>query len=134
MSDTFTPPGPLTTSTSASRSCASALTRVVPRPPFAEAAAVAARTCDWPDERAAREVLAVAADPTLVMYALGKLRIREWRAAVSPASRPSLKAFHDRLLRCGNAPLATVWRYYLDGQAGGTMAGANGATTNTEVS
>jgi hypothetical protein len=33
VSDTFTPPGPLTTSTSASRSCASALTRVVPRPP-----------------------------------------------------------------------------------------------------
>jgi hypothetical protein len=35
VSDTFTPPGPLRTSTSASRSCASALTRVVPRPPFA---------------------------------------------------------------------------------------------------
>jgi hypothetical protein len=32
VSDTFAPPGPLTTSTFASRSCASALTRVVPRP------------------------------------------------------------------------------------------------------
>jgi high affinity Mn2+ porin len=39
VSDTFTPPGPLTTSTFASRSCASALTRAVPRPPLAEVAA-----------------------------------------------------------------------------------------------
>jgi len=55
------------------------------------------------------------------------------RAAAGVASRPSLKAFHDRLMRCGNAPLTTVWRYYLDGEHGGTAAGAGGPTTNTEV-
>ena len=103
------------------------------RSPFAEAAALAARSCDWSAERAAREVLVVAADPTPAMYTLAKLRIREWRAAVSAASRPSLKAFHDRLMRCGNAPLATVWRYYLDGEHDGTVAGAGGPTTNAEV-
>jgi uncharacterized protein (DUF885 family) len=103
------------------------------RSPFAEAAALAARTCDWSAERAAREVLVVAADPRPAMYALAKLRIREWRAAAGAASRPSLKAFHDRLMQCGNAPLATVWRYYLDGEHAGPVAGTGGATTNTEV-
>ncbi len=103
------------------------------RSPFAEAAALAVRTCDWSEERAAREVLVLAADPSPAMYTLGKLGIREWRAAAGWASQPSLKVFHDRLMRCGSAPLATVWRYYLDGEHGGTAAGAGGPTTNTEV-
>ncbi len=103
------------------------------RSPFAEAAALAARTCDWSNERAAREVLVLAADPSPAKYTLGKLRIREWRAAAGPVSQPSLKAFHDRLMRCGSAPLATAWRYYLDGEHRGRTAGADGPTTNTEV-
>lgn len=97
---------------------------------FAQAAALAAQTCDWSKEQAAREVLVAAADQGPGMYTLGKLRIREWRASISPTSRSSLKAFHDRLLRCGNAPLATVWRYYLDGEQGGPAASAAGATTS----
>jgi len=51
------------------------------------------------------------------MYTLGKLRIRRWRALAGVGdSGPELKTFHDRLMRCGSAPLSTVWRYYLDGQ------------------
>lgn len=85
------------------------------RSTFMEASALAARTCDWSAERAAREVLIVAADPGPAMYTLAKLRIREWRAAAGLTTRPSLKAFHDRLLRCGHAPLATARRYCMDG-------------------
>jgi uncharacterized protein (DUF885 family) len=83
---------------------------------FAEAVGRAVLICDWSQERAAREVLVATSDPETAMYALGKLRIREWRrtAAVGTTGR-ELKSFHDRILRCGYAPLATVWQYYLDG-------------------
>lgn len=84
---------------------------------FGAAAANAAQLCGWSPERAAREVLIVVADPGGAMYALGRLRIREWRRQAGVGSAAAdLKPFHDRLLRCGNAPLATVWRYHLDGQ------------------
>lgn len=84
---------------------------------FGAAVAESATLCGWSPERAMREVLAVVADSGGAMYALGKLRIRRWReqAGVGDAA-VDLKAFHDRLIRCGNAPLSTVWRYYLDGQ------------------
>ncbi|MEV5546742.1 DUF885 family protein [Streptomyces sp. NPDC052309] len=84
---------------------------------FGAAAAEAATLCAWSPERAGREVLAVAANPAGAMYTLGKLHIRRWReqAGVRDAAA-DLKSFHDRLLRCGSAPLATVWRYYLDGR------------------
>jgi uncharacterized protein (DUF885 family) len=62
-------------------------------------------------------VLAVVADSGGAMYALGKLHIRRWRELAGVGGTAAdLKAFHDRLIRCGNAPLSTVWRYYLDGQ------------------
>jgi uncharacterized protein (DUF885 family) len=81
------------------------------------AVAEAVTLCGWSPERAAREVLAAVAEPGNAMYTLGKLHIRRWRelARVS-GSAATLKAFHDRLLHCGSAPLSTVWRYYLDGQ------------------
>ncbi|MGW1656551.1 DUF885 family protein [Streptomyces atratus] len=87
------------------------------RSKFGAAAAEAATLCAWSPERAGREVLAVAAQPAGAMYTLGKLRIRRWRelAGVSD-SAADLKAFHDRVVRCGSAPLSTVWRYYLDGR------------------
>jgi hypothetical protein len=84
---------------------------------FGAAVAEAASLCGWSPERAAREVLAVVADGSSAMYTLGKLHIRRWRALAGAGdSATELKAFHDRLVRCGNAPLSTVWRYYLDGQ------------------
>jgi hypothetical protein len=85
------------------------------RSKFGATAAEAAALCGWPLERAAREVLAVVAEPAGAMYTLGKLHIRRWRARTG-ASGADLKAFHDRIVRCGSAPLSTVWRYYLDGQ------------------
>ncbi|WP_133912186.1 DUF885 family protein [Streptomyces sp. NBC_00582] len=84
---------------------------------FGAAAAEAATLCAWSPERAGREVLAVAAHPAGAMYTLGKLHIRRWReSAGATASAAGLKAFHDRLLRCGGAPLSTVRRYSLDGR------------------
>jgi hypothetical protein len=86
---------------------------------FVAAVATVAALCGWSPERAAREVLVVAADPSGAMYTLGRLHIRRWRAlACAGESAADLKAFHDRLIRCGNAPLSTVWRYHLDGQGG----------------
>ncbi|WP_079159445.1 DUF885 family protein [Streptomyces griseus] len=84
---------------------------------FGEAAAEAATLCAWSPERAGREVLAVVAHPAGAMYTLGKLHIRRWRewAGVSD-SAAELKSFHDRLLRCGSAPLSAVRRYHLDGR------------------
>ncbi|MBB4906183.1 DUF885 family protein [Actinophytocola algeriensis] len=72
--------------------------------------------CGWSAERAAREVVIVAADPGGAMYALGKSRIRAWRREVG-TGRPALKEFHDRLVACGNVPLSTALRYYRDGLA-----------------
>jgi uncharacterized protein (DUF885 family) len=87
------------------------------RSKFGAAAAEAATLCAWSPERAGREVLAVAANPAGAMYTLGKLHIRRWRELAGVRdSAADLKSFHDRLLRCGSAPLATVWRYYLDGR------------------
>ncbi|MER6447518.1 DUF885 family protein [Streptomyces venezuelae] len=84
---------------------------------FGAAAAEAATLCGWSPERAGREVLAVVANPAGAMYTLGKLHIRRWRELAGAGDSPAeLKAFHDRLLRCGSAPLSTVWRYYLDGR------------------
>lgn len=57
------------------------------------------------------------ANPAGAMYTLGKLHFRRWRELAGAGdSAAGLKAFHDRLLRCGSAPLSAVWRYYLDGQ------------------
>ncbi|MCX4762819.1 DUF885 domain-containing protein [Streptomyces sp. NBC_01275] len=87
------------------------------RKKFGAAAAEAATLCAWSPERAGREVLAVVANPAGAMYTLGKLHIRRWRELAGVRdSAADLKAFHDRLLRCGGAPLSTVWRYYLDGR------------------
>ncbi|WP_433399624.1 DUF885 family protein [Streptomyces sp. CA-146814] len=84
---------------------------------FGAAALKAATLCAWSPERAGREVLAVAAYPAGAMYTLGKLHIRRWRElAGAGTSAADLKAFHDRLLRCGSAPLSAAWRYYLDGR------------------
>jgi hypothetical protein len=80
---------------------------------FAEAVARATALCGWSPERAAREVLIVVSDPVGAMYTLGKLRIRGWRERVAA---PELKRFHDRLVRCGSAPLSTASRYHLDGR------------------
>jgi hypothetical protein len=88
---------------------------------FTAAAEQAAALCDWSPERAAREVLVVTADPAGAMYTLGKLHIRRWRRAVGTTDA-ELRHFHDRLLRCGAAPLSTAWRYYLDGQRHGSSA------------
>lgn len=79
---------------------------------FADAVTRATALCGWSPERAAREVLIVVSDPVGAMYTLGKLRIREWRERVAA---PELKRFHDRLVRCGSAPLSTASRYHLDG-------------------
>jgi Bacterial protein of unknown function (DUF885) len=86
------------------------------RSTFAEAAARAAQLCGWSQERAAREVLAVVFDPGGAKYTLAKLKIRQWRQAAGAVTAPELRAFHDRIMRCGNAPLSTVWQYYLDGR------------------
>jgi uncharacterized protein (DUF885 family) len=84
---------------------------------FAEAVGRATVICDWSPERAAREVLVAVSDAEMAMYTLGKLRIRQWRrTAAGGTTRRELKRFHDRILQCGYAPLATVWQYYLDGQ------------------
>jgi hypothetical protein len=84
---------------------------------FAEAVERAVQLCGWPPDRAVREVLVVVSDPSGAMYTLGKLRIRQWRRSPAVAGGPDqLRHFHDRLLRCGNAPLSTAWQYYLDGQ------------------
>lgn len=84
---------------------------------FGAAVAETATLCGWSPERAAREVLAVVANSDGAMYTLGKLRIRRWREQAGVGTGAAeLKAFHDRLIRCGSAPLSTVWRYYLDGQ------------------
>lgn len=82
------------------------------RSTFGAAAAGAAAVCGWSPERAAREVLAVVAEPAGAMYTLGKLRIRRWRAEAG-----EVRAFHDRIVRCGSAPLSAVRRYHLDGLA-----------------
>ncbi len=85
------------------------------RSKFGAAVAEAATLCAWSPEQAGREVLAVAAQPASAMYTLGKLRIRRWRTLAGVGDSPAeLKAFHDRLVRCGSAPLSTVWRYYCD--------------------
>ncbi|MGI5426018.1 DUF885 family protein [Streptomyces sp. CA-179760] len=87
------------------------------RSKFGAAAAEAASLCAWSPERAGREVLAVAAQPAGAMYTLGKLHIRRWRELSGAGDSPAgLKAFHDRLLSCGSAPLSTVRRYCLDGR------------------
>ena len=83
---------------------------------FAEATERAAVLCDWSPARAAREVIATASDPSGAMYALGKLQIRQWRDSSSVGrTSEDLRRFHDRLLRCGNAPLSVARRYHLDG-------------------
>lgn len=76
---------------------------------FGAMVATAATLCGWTAERATREVLFVVADPASAMYTLGRLHIRRWRERAGA----DLKAFHDRLVRCGSAPLSTVWRYHL---------------------
>jgi hypothetical protein len=87
---------------------------------FAQARDRAGLICHWTPERAAREVLEVASNRNRAMYALGKLQVRRWRRAAGVGeSRPELRRFHHRLMRCGSAPLSTVWRYYLDGQRAG---------------
>jgi hypothetical protein len=89
------------------------------RSKFGATVATVAALCGWSPERATREVLVVAADPSAAMYTLGRLHIRRWRAlACAGAQATGLKSFHDRLIRCGHAPLSTVWRYHLDGQGG----------------
>ncbi len=84
---------------------------------FGPAVLRAVELCGWSPERATREVLAVVADPHNAMYTIGKLHIRRWRElSGAGASTADLKAFHDRVTRCGSAPLSAVRRYYLDGQ------------------
>ncbi|MGH3761747.1 DUF885 family protein [Actinophytocola sp.] len=84
---------------------------------FGDAVTTVATLCGWSAERATREVLVVVADPTGAMYTLGRLCLGRWRVLAGVGdTEADLKAFHDRLIRCGSAPLSTVWRYYLDGQ------------------
>lgn len=85
------------------------------RSKFGAAVAQAATLCAWSPERSGREVLAVTASSARAMYTLGKLEIRRWRELAGAGGSPAdLKVFHDRLLRCGSAPLSTVRRYCLD--------------------
>jgi hypothetical protein len=96
---------------------------------FGAAVAEASAVCGWSPERAMREVLAVVADPSGAMYTFGKLRIRRWRELAGVGDAPAdLKAFHDRLTRCGGAPLSAVWRYYLDGRRTPVSSSATAAS------
>ncbi len=70
------------------------------------------------DEAGARqEAMRGTYDPTYLAYTLGKhliLALREeWRAELGP--RFSLRAFHDRFLACGGAPISAIRRAMLDG-------------------
>lgn len=84
------------------------------RTTFAAAVSEAATSCDWSAARAAREVLAVTSQPSIAMYALGKITIREWRDSPDRTAGPGLKQFHDYLLRCGTAPLSVARQYWRD--------------------
>lgn len=96
------------------------------RSKFGAVAAEAATLCAWSPERAGREVLATASQPARAMYTLGKLHIRRWRELSGAGdSTAALKGFHDRLVRCGSAPLSTVRRYCLDDRST-----ASASTTN----
>ncbi|MEU5907135.1 DUF885 family protein [Micromonospora sp. NPDC047467] len=84
---------------------------------FGEAVQHAAHLCDWPIPQATREVLGATADWRLSLYTFGKLRIREWRRDSAANATPArLRAFHDRLLRGGFAPLAVVRQYALESE------------------
>ncbi|MFN7950171.1 MAG: DUF885 domain-containing protein [bacterium] len=69
------------------------------------------------DEAGARqEAVRATYDPTYLSYTLGKHLIRqlreEWHAKMG--ERFSLRAFHDRLLACGGAPLPAIRHALLD--------------------
>jgi uncharacterized protein (DUF885 family) len=88
---------------------------------FAQACERASTINSWSSDRARREVVETVSNARPAMYALGKLRIREWRrTAALGTSRQDLSAFHHRLMRCGSAPLSTVRRYLVDGQHAAT--------------
>ena len=60
---------------------------------------------------AEREALRGTHDPMYLVYTYGKLEILRWREELSRRPGFSEKAFHDRMLRCGYAPLAAVAEY-----------------------
>lgn len=64
---------------------------------------------------AEREALRGTYDPMYLVYTYGKLEILRWRAELSAQPGFSLKAFHDRMLRCGFAPLGVVRDYVAAG-------------------
>jgi uncharacterized protein (DUF885 family) len=88
---------------------------------FQDAADHLVRVCGWTPQVAVREALVVPADVDCTMYCLGKLAIRRWRSGVGG----DLRAFHDRILRAGFAPLATVEEYW----SARPVKGTAGATT-----
>ncbi|MFD7834773.1 DUF885 family protein [Streptomyces sp. NPDC059761] len=75
---------------------------------FQDAAEHLVRVCGWAPQEATREALTIPTDLDSAMYCLGKLVIRGWRAGAGG----ELKTFHDRVLRAGFAPLATVGEYW----------------------
>lgn len=84
---------------------------------FGEAVQQAARLCDWPIPQATREVLGATFDWRVSLYTFGKLRIREWRRDFAADASPErLRAFHDRLLQGGFAPLEVVRLYAVESE------------------
>ncbi|MGI5499247.1 DUF885 family protein [Lentzea sp. CA-135723] len=75
---------------------------------FQDAADHLVRVCGWAPQVAVREALVVPGDFDCTAYCLGKLAIRRWRSGAGG----DLRAFHDRILRAGFAPLATVEEYW----------------------
>ncbi len=88
------------------------------------------------DEAGARqEAMRGTYDPTYLSYTLGKhliLALREeWRAKMGP--RFSLRAFHDRFLACGGAPISAVRRALLgDHSADSSSRGSRDGATALE--
>jgi hypothetical protein len=84
---------------------------------FAKACSRAAELTGWPADRATREVLETVTHRARAMYTLGKIEIQDWRSAVVGQGGLTSHDFHDRLMRCGSAPLSTIRRYLTDGRA-----------------
>ena len=73
---------------------------------------------------AEQEVMAIAADPTRLSAALGKLQILKLRSDFvnAGAQAKTLRDFHDAFLGCGEPPLRLVRLLLLGGDEGRTLA------------
>lgn len=96
-----------------------------------EACEHTAAICHGTPESMARNILDAVSHQTRASYTLGKLHIREWREALGiGTSAHDLNAFHERVMRVGNAPLSTAWRFVRDAYPGAARSGdrSRGAT------